>query len=503
MFCPKCGTQNPDGAAFCGSCAAPLQAAAAPSAGAPAYGAPPPGAGAQGWAAPPPPAGPGVPGYGAPPPGGPGMAPPPPSGAGGRKALLIALIVVCILALVATAALAYVLIAGGDDPKPTPTPLARATTSGPSSTSPSGSPSAGATLAPVATIAAAFGAHSETLGIVDTAGNRAVLETTAGMAIGDIQWSPDGRLIAYQERKDRYAWRSTLMVYDVAAGTAEPVSFGDISPKVVYGYTWTSDTEIVAAAFETLPKWRLKNGALYRCDLAAGSAEPLTLADGAELEGVDPSASADGGRLAFCSYTPLSSTEVTESLNLYDAETGTVGTVADSTVYTEVDGRAFDRPLLSPDGTQIFTEQTGSDVGFGVTIYSTEGAKLASIDYLLFPGGAAWDRSGSGRLVFGGRKKERAATSIFVYDSGSNDFTTAFKVEAGGQGGYGNIVRDFAWSPDGEWIAYTVMSPRHDFMTDDLWIARTDGSGLTRVSRDAISPSWAETVVPGAQPRDM
>jgi Tol biopolymer transport system component len=430
------------------------------------------------------------------------MPPAPPSGSGGRKPLLIALIVVCVLALVATAALAYVLVAGGDDPKPTPTPLAKATTTVPSA-SPSGSPSAGATLAPVATIAAAFGAHSETLGTMDTDGNGAVLETATGMSLGDIQWSPDGKLIAYQLRKDRYAWRSTLMVYDVAAGTAEPVSFGDITPKVVYGYTWTSDTEIVAAAFETLPKWRLRNGALYRCDLAGGSAEPLALADGAELEGVDPSASADGGRLTYCSYSPHSSTEVTESLQLFDAASGTVATVADATVYSDIDGRAFDRPLLSPDGTQIFTEQTGSDVGFGVTIYSTEGAKLASIDYLLFPGGAAWDRSGSGRLVFGGRKKERAATSVFVYDSGSNDFATAFKVDAGGRDGYGNILRDFAWSPDGEWIAYTVMSPRHDYMTDDLWIARTDGSGLTRVSRDAISPSWADAVVPGAQPGDM
>jgi len=491
MFCPKCGTQNPDGAAFCGSCAAPLQTAAQPpGADAPAYAAPPP-------------VGPGMPAYGTPPPGGPGMPPSAPPGSGGRKPLLIALIVIGVLALAAAAVLAYVLVAGGDDPKPTPAPLARATTSGPSSASPSGSPSAGATLAPVATIAAAFGAHSDTLGTVDTAGNGAVLETTAGMAIGDIQWSPDGKLVAYQLRKDRYAWRSTLMVYDVAAGTAEPVSFGDITPKVVSGYAWVSSTEIVAAAFETLPKWRLKNGALYRCDLAGGSAEPLTLADGTALEGVDPSASADGGRLTYCSYSPLSSTEVTESLQLFDSVSGTVETVADATVYSDIDGRAFARPLLSPDGTQIFTEQTGSDVGFGVTIYSTEGVKLASIDYLLFPGGAAWDRSGSGRLVFGGRKKERAATSVFVYDSGSNDFTTAFKVDAGGRDGYGNILRDFAWSPDGEWIAYTVMSPRHDYMTDDLWMARADGSGLTRVSRDAISPSWAETIVPGAQPGDM
>ena len=491
MFCPSCGAANADGLRFCPSCGKPLTAGA--TAGAPE--------GVQAPQGQVPPAG-FPPSPGPPPPGGPGMPPAPPSGSGGRKPLLIALIVVCVLALVATAALAYVLVAGGDDPKPTPTPLAKATTSVPSA-SPSGSPSAGATLAPVATIAAAFGAHSETLGTMDTDGNGAVLETATGMSLGDIQWSPDGKLVAYQLRKDRYAWRSTLMVYDVAAGTAEPVSFGDITPKVVSGYAWVSSTEIVAAAFETLPKWRLRNGALYRCDLASGSAEPLTLADGTALEGVDPSASADGGRLTYCSYSPLSSTEVTESLQLFDSVSGTVETVADATVYSDIDGRAFARPLLSPDGTQIFTEQTGSDVGFGVTIYSTEGVKLASIDYLLFPGGAAWDRSGSGRLVFGGRKKERAATSVFVYDSGSNDFTTAFKVDAGGRDGYGNILRDFAWSPDGEWIAYTVMSPRHDYMTDDLWMARADGSGLTRVSRDAISPSWAETIVPGAQPGDM
>lgn len=486
MFCPKCGTQNPDGVTFCGSCATPLEAAAQAPEAAQAAGAPPPI--------------PGGPAHGAPPP-----------GTGGRNPLLIVLVVVGVLALAAVAALIFVLVTGDDGPQPTPTPFANTSASGSASptastsasASPSASPSATPTDAPVTTIVAAFGAHSETLGTMDTVGNGAFLDTAVGKTLDDLQWSPDGKLIAYQERNDRYGWRSTLMVYDVAAGSAKPVSFGAITPKVVYGYAWVSPTEIVAAAFATLPKWRLKNGTLYRCDVAAGTAEPMKDGDGATLEGVDPSASTDGSRLAFCSYSPLGKSELTESLRLYDADSGAVSTVADATVYAEIEGRAFDRPLLSPDGTQIFTEQTGSDVGFGVTIYSVEGAKLASIDHLLFPCGAAWDKSGSGRLVFGGRRKELGESSVFMYDSATSDITTAFKLPPGGDDGYGNLLRDFAWSPDGDWIAYTIMSPRYDYNTEDLWMARTDGSDKTRVSRDAVSPSWADAVVPGAQPGDL
>jgi hypothetical protein len=66
MFCPKCGTQNPDGAKFCKGCGAPLggRPAAAPYAGAPTPGAAPT---------------PGVPGA-APVPGVPGAAPTPAMG---------------------------------------------------------------------------------------------------------------------------------------------------------------------------------------------------------------------------------------------------------------------------------------------------------------------------------------------------------------------------------------------------------------------------------------
>ncbi len=88
MFCPNCGTQVPDGAAFCGGCGKPM---AAPPAQAPSASAPPPPSFTppQPQAAPPPqqPSGftppPPSSGFGAPPPGsGFGGAPPPPPGGG-------------------------------------------------------------------------------------------------------------------------------------------------------------------------------------------------------------------------------------------------------------------------------------------------------------------------------------------------------------------------------------------------------------------------------------
>ncbi|MDA4123614.1 MAG: zinc-ribbon domain-containing protein [Thaumarchaeota archaeon] len=40
MFCPKCGAQNADGAAFCSSCGAALSAAPQPAAAGPIQGSP-------------------------------------------------------------------------------------------------------------------------------------------------------------------------------------------------------------------------------------------------------------------------------------------------------------------------------------------------------------------------------------------------------------------------------------------------------------------------------
>ena len=148
----------------------------------------------------------------------------------------------------------------------------------------------------------------------------------------------------------------------------------------------------------------------------------------------------------------------------------------------------------------MFTEQTGSDVGFSVTIYGVDGAKRWESGYLLFPGGAAWDPSGSGRLVFGGRKVETRGDILFVYDPVTAEVAPLARV------GKTNL-RDFAWSPDGEWIAYTVMSPRNDYRTDDLWTTRTDGASA-HASRDAtralrrgrVRRAWRAARRAGASP---
>jgi len=90
MFCPKCGTENPDNAQFCASCGYQLQSAAEPPAAPPEQPAPPPAAPAPPAAAPPaaaPPQAPAAPPQyqAAPPPATPVMAPSgpePPSAAG-------------------------------------------------------------------------------------------------------------------------------------------------------------------------------------------------------------------------------------------------------------------------------------------------------------------------------------------------------------------------------------------------------------------------------------
>ena len=498
-FCPSCGAENADAAVFCAACGGALPAAAQPPAGTPAPPLGPPPTGPPLMASQPvgpPPVGPPPAGFAAP--------PPPASGGGWKKPLLV---VVAVLAALAIAVAIYALATRDDSSGPTasPSPSRSASPSATASASPTVTASPSLTAAPVSTIAAAFGPKADTLGTWDTADNTAVLVSGGGRPLSNLQWSPDGKLIAYQELKKQWGWESKLMICDVASGAAEPVSFGGLAAKVVHGYAWVSETELVASVSTTVPKDSHRNGTLYLCDVAAGAAASLKQSDDSRLEGVDPSVSADGQRIAFVNFEPAGTTSVTESLMLFDRGDRSLKPLASGQIDTMIDGRLFDVPLISPDGSQIFTEQTGSDVGFGVTVYGDDGAKVASIDYLLFPTGAAWDpdrASGFGRLCFGGGKQERGGGSIYIYDQESAGFERLFKVRGKANAGYGPLLHDFTWSPDGEWIAYTIMSPRHDYRTDDLWKVRSDGTMNQRISTDAGWPSWALMVVPQAVPAD-
>ena len=57
---------------------------------------------------------------------------------------------------------------------------------------------------------------------------------------------------------------------------------------------------------------------------------------------------------------------------------------------TQEDGDQFTWPSISPDGSLIATQQTGSDIGFGLTVYGLDGTKHLHSTALIWPAPVAW-----------------------------------------------------------------------------------------------------------------
>jgi WD40 repeat protein len=309
--------------------------------------------------------------------------------------------------------------------------------------------------------------------------------------------------VAYLKHDSYSSWETTLMTLDVAAGQATAVSFGDMAPQMIYGFAWVSPTELVAAAYPTVPEVIKSNGTLYRCDVAANTAEPLKDSSGKPLSGQQPSASADGAKLTFVIFTPKGSSGVaTETLELLDVASGQVSKVASAENEVRIEGYNFNAPLLSPDGTQIFTEHTGSDPGFEVTIFNTDGSTVATLPGLSWPTGAAWDPTGSGRVIFGSTVPEgdefsgpappKKPVLIRVWDpraAGTGEFVVVHAQKRG-------PLHNFAWSPDGESVVYTTWSFRRDTPGDDLFFMKSGGGRAVLAMKDAGFPARAMAVVP-------
>jgi dipeptidyl aminopeptidase/acylaminoacyl peptidase len=410
-------------------------------------------------------------------------------------------LLVAVFAMVAVVA-AGLAACGGSTPPPSPTVTVTAS----STSSPSAIASTTAGPTPAATtvaIAAAVGLKTDTLALLDASGGQTVLVPGDGHILTDVQISPGGRYIAYTKvsAHDLYSLKPrTLMVYDIVAGRSKPVSFGAIAPATVGGHAWVSPTELVVVAYNSMPKNATTNGTLARCDLTTWTATALTDASGATLKGDAPSATADGASLASITYSnykpPVVDSSgvwtyggsVTETLRLFHVSGGSVTNVARAKRMLDVEGSPFGRATISPDGSKIFTQQTGSDVGFGATIYNTDGSKPKRFGPFVFPGGATWDPSGSGELVFAGSMDTSAVGSgLLLYGQG---VTQIFKTKK-------YPPSDVAWSPDGTSLAFTAFSRTVETpKAPDLWVIGVDGTGLHLRAKHASSPSWGAVVAP-------
>ena len=467
--CPSCGAALPADAVFCRTCGALVEAAPAEVAGA-AAAAPPALAS---------PAGP--------------VPPVPPTmahGAGGPphrgvSPALIVIIIVLVIAAAAAAIFFFILPASSDDGDgKTPTPVA-------SSGSATPTPAAGGYLA------AAVGRQGDVLGTVAADGAVKELATTLGSQIIEIAYSPDGKRIACIAGD----WqRPELSVIDVAQGTVQRVSIDNPAVVAVDSIAWLGPQSLLVAGFTVPPKSQGEDAELLVYDPVAGSAEPLKDDAGVALRGVSVSASADGNRVVYVTYTDQKSDQygfwtATERLNVVDRAAGSVTELGSSKAFFDVNARAFDDPLISPTGTAVIYRRAGSDVGTSYTVVDVNGTTLMPAKELMFPAGYAWDPGGT-KVVFTGQSIKgtgNGAVYFYLFDTslgGSPKVITNYRK---------TFVQDLAWSPDGSTIAWAEWDTGK-YRSGNLYLMSPSGGDSKRLADWAIMPAWAPGAVASPSP---
>ena len=219
-------------------------------------------------------------------------------------------------------------------------------------------------------------------------------------------------------------------------------------------------------------------------DIAKSSGQTIKDSGGHSIKGLGVSASTDGVHLAYVTYGAKSGGMIAEKLQVYDANDLAVTTVTTGQAPAEEDGDQFTYPRISPDGALIATEQTGSDIGFGLTAYGTDGTKRLQTGSLVWPVPVSWSAQGS-RLAFGGGSTSGASTdsdSLNVWAPAASKTTRILSVAK-------LPITSLAWTPKALQIAYAVA--KSSGLQGTLWIVNSDGSNRHLLLADGSSPAWA------------
>jgi len=383
---------------------------------------------------------------------------------------------------------AWLAACGGTSPTPTATVTVTQSASS-SASSTVASPSAAPAAKPRLVVAVASGAKANGVSVVNGNGVVKQLVAPSGGPVRDLAWSPDGTRLAFLRAVSESDSTSSLFVYDTrtAAVTQVPVA---VSPATIDSYAWVSATRLVAAYFPAGAKTYRTNGKLWLRDVGKGIGWPAKDATGHLVKGASVSASADGARVAYVSHGALAGGTIPEKLNVWDPGTLAVSTVATGQAPGEIDGDQFTWPAISPDGSMIATEQTGSDIGFGLTVYGLNGAVRLKKGGMIWPTRPAWTGQGE-RLAFGGA----SGVSGGQHDS-LNTWTPGASATAAVVTGLARPVTGVAWTPKASQIAYAVGDTTG--LQSVLWIAGADGSNPHVLIAHGSSPAW--TLAPIAFP---
>ena len=397
--CPSCGRANDEDVRFCSACGAEMASAGGPPRK--------------------------------------GLSPAP----------LIVIIVLVVAAVVAAAFLVFFMRtdAGTGGDVTTPTPVASAP------------PTASPTPVESFYLAAVTGPHANGLSTVEPDGTVRQITEKVGAQAFQLAWSQDGQRLACVAG----AWnRRSLWVADLAAGEIEKVEFTTPAIVSVDSVAWLNRSQILVAGFTTAPKNRGEVGELVQFDPAMndGVTQPLEDADGVALRGVSVSASQDGTKIAFVTYTDQQVDQygmatATEKLELVDWQSGEVTELGSNQAEFEVNARSFDEPLIAPTATPSSSGLRAATWAPGYTVIDANGTTLMPAKEALctrqamrgIPRGRRWcspDTRPTGRAAGGPDDLLR------VRQSCRRDHRRRSRASRGPP------CKSLSWSPDGETIAF-------------------------------------------------
>jgi WD40 repeat protein len=333
-------------------------------------------------------------------------------------------------------------------------------------------------------IAVAGGANGNGLSVISSTGQVKQLLAPSGGPLRNLAWSSDGKRLAYLQARSGGDYAARLFCYDAATGKASQVVFpNEDNEAAVDSFSWVAPTELIASVIASGPTYR-SNGALWLCDIAKGTRKVVKDAGGHVVRGAGVSSSADSTMIAYVVYGAASGGTVPEKLKVLDADNLVVATVATGHYPADVDGDAFAYPLISPDGSMIYTTQTGSDPGFGCNVWDVGGSKAMQATDLIWPAPASW--SSTGRLAFGGAPglgNAKMSDSVQVWQRGVAK-PTAILVPP-----VKLPIISLAWSPKAKQIAYSVS--KSSGLNGSLWVVNADGSNRHLLLASGSWPAWA------------
>ncbi len=299
---------------------------------------------------------------------------------------------------------------------------------------------------------------------VDGSDNPVLL--TPGSPEDDTQpiFSPNGREIAFHSAREGGG------IYRV------PASGGDVRRITDFGYnpSWSPDGREIAVATEGIIDPARRNefrSEIWRVDVITGRRRLVVGTDG-----VQPSWSPHGWRIAFWGFSAEGSRRVL----------WTVASEGGEPVKVVDDGYLNWNPVWSPDGAYLYF---GSDRNGGLNLWrlpidERSGKVLAEPQLIPIsaPASGFWSIARDGRRIVYAANDSRANIERYPFDPRKLEVNgSKTPITRGSQ-----TVRSCDVSPDGKWIAY--------FAEEDLFIIRSDGSGLRRLTKDRFKdrqPFWS------------